>query len=111
MQGILEIGLEVLCDAIKRFELQSMLAGKRKLLFNRRPCRHGGICISSVVVSAFDRLVPAKTHSALSCPGVLAFVLLVRYPVTIEKVFVPEGTLDRGMILNTSNLFKLSIHS
>jgi len=66
MQGIIEIGLEVRCDAIKRFELQMMPAGKSKQQFNRRPCRHGGICINSVVVNAFDHLVPAKTHCALS---------------------------------------------
>ena len=64
IQGILEIGLEVRCDAIKRLELQTKPAGKSKLLFNRRTCRHRGICINLVVVNAFDRLVSAKTHSA-----------------------------------------------
>jgi len=43
-----------------------MPAGKSKLQFNHRPCRHGGLCINLVVVNALDRLVPAKTHSALS---------------------------------------------
>ena len=31
IQGILEIGLKVRCDAIKRLELQTMQAGKSKL--------------------------------------------------------------------------------
>jgi len=73
IQGILEIGLEVRCDAIKRFELQTMSTGKSKLQFNRRPCRHGGICINSVVLNAFDRIVPAKTRSALSFVHFLVF--------------------------------------
>jgi len=66
IQGILEIGLEVRYDAIKRLELQMMPAGKSKLQFNCRPCRHGGICINLVVVNTFDRFVTAKAHSALS---------------------------------------------
>jgi len=50
-----------------------MPAGKSELQFNRRPCRHGDICINSVVVNAFDRLVPAKTHSALSFVNFFVF--------------------------------------
>jgi len=42
IQGILEISLEIRCDAIKRFELQTMPAGKSKLYFNCRPCTQRG---------------------------------------------------------------------
>jgi len=114
IQGILEIGLKVRCDAIKRLELQMIPTGKSKLQFNRRPCRHRGISINSVVVNAFDRLVPAKTHSALLFVNFFVFgSACLRFFSKIschdQKFFVPEGTLDRGMIVNTSNFFKLSI--
>jgi len=50
-----------------------MPTGKSKLQFNRCLCRHGGISINLVVVNAFDRLVPAKTHSALSFVNFFVF--------------------------------------
>ena len=113
IQGILEVGLEVRCDAIERFELQMMPTVESKLQFNRRPCRHWGICINSVVVNAFNRLVTAKAHPALPFVNFFVFrsasLRSFSKTVTIQKIFAPEGTLDRGMILNTSNFFKFSI--
>jgi len=73
IQRILQIGLEVRCDTIKRLELQMMPAGKSKLQFNRRSCRHGGICMNSVVVNAFDRHVTARAHSARSFVNFFVF--------------------------------------
>jgi len=73
MQRILELGLKVCCDENERFELKAMPASKSELQFNHRSSRDGGICIDSVVVSSFNCLVPAETHSAFSSFHYLAF--------------------------------------
>ena len=95
---------------------QAMPASQSKLQFNHRSSRNRSICINSIVVKTFNCPVPAKAYSAFLFFHVFMFGS-ARFRSFCDvfyhnrKIFVPNETLDTGMILNTSTSSSCQFHS